>query len=87
MTNSVFLIGKLKEKVSDNIRKIEIVKEIKDNNSNYIDTFLLTHWTRDRCAKIMQIPCGKTVIISGRIENIDGYGIVIIAEEHRLIEN
>ena len=40
MTNSVFLIGKLKEKVSDNIRKIEIVKEIKDNNSNYIDTFL-----------------------------------------------
>ena len=87
MTNSVFLSGKLEGKVrNQGFRKLVCPKLTPTSDQDASETYYITHWSKDANAHIMTIPNGRSVVITGRLEQNPTLGVVIVVEDHTLIK-
>ncbi len=79
MISSVFVSGRLGEKISDNLRYVEVDRPIPEKGKFVTDSFLVKSQSYESSPFIKE-PKGAYICFKGRIENDLDHGLIIVME-------
>lgn len=80
MLSDVVLVGVAKENMKRGFRRFDVESTDALTEKKIHSNILICYWTRDANSRITRIKMNTPVVIRGRIENDDEYGLIIVAE-------
>ncbi len=79
MISSVFVSGRLGEKLSSNLRYVEVDRPIPENGKFVTDSFLVKSQSYES-SPFLREPNGSYICFKGRIEKDKTHGFLIVIE-------
>ncbi len=85
MISSVFLTGHLGDKVDEKIRYVEVDRVIPGPTGKFLTDRFPCRGLYGPKGRFMSAPNGSLIVIKGRLEMDEKYGLIIVAELDEMV--
>lgn len=81
MISDVFLTGRITKVLNKTTRYVEVERLVPDQGKYVVDNIPVSFWNKEPNSFFMKLNEGTLIVLRGRIQNEEQFGIIVIAEQ------
>ena len=87
MITNLCITGAIGERLKENdiYRYILVDRQVPANKSFVVDKIPVCHWSKSTNNKFLKLSHGALITLTGRIENEEGIGLVVVLENYMIL--